>query len=320
MRGGLVPSRLPDDRNDAEYDAADATLWLFEAARLYAEQAPYGDAFLAGDLFDALTTAFDAAEKGTAHGIHVSEEGLFAAADPGFALTWMDAKVGDFVVTPRAGLPVELQALWARGCDTLANLAESLDRSEIAARARQAHRRAVEAFRRRFWCDATGYPYDVISEADGPGSWQDPAIRPNAVIALAVEPRLFDPAQAAALVAVAERDLLTPVGLRTLSPRSPAYRPRYGGGVKERDFAYHQGTVWPYLLGFFVRAAMARRPRDEVRRRALVRLVEQAAMNALAIGQVPELCEAEAPYRPDGCVAQAWSVAELLRALAWDLA
>jgi predicted glycogen debranching enzyme len=320
MRDGLVPSRLPDESNAAEYDAADATLWLFEAARLYAEQAPYGDSFLASDLFDALVAAFEAAQKGAPHHIHLTADGLFAAADPGFALTWMDAKVGDWVVTPRAGMPVELQALWARGCDTLANLADALGRADVAERAREAHRRAVDAFRRRFWCESTGYPFDVISEASGTSSWQDPSIRPNAVIALAVEPRLFDATQAASILAVAERELLTPVGLRTLSPKSPAYRARYGGNVRERDVAYHEGTVWPFLLGFYVRAAMARRPRDETRRQALVRLVARAAQNGLALGQVPELCEPESPFRPDGCVAQAWSVAELLRALAWDLA
>jgi predicted glycogen debranching enzyme len=320
MRDGMVPSRLPDESNAAEYDAADATLWLFEAARLYAEQAPYGDTFLATDLFNGLLAAFDAVQKGGGHNIHVTEDGLYAASDPGFALTWMDAKVGGWVVTPRAGMPVELQALWARGCDTLANLADTLGRSEIAERARAAHRRVVEAFRHRFWCETTGYPYDVVSESRGPSAWQDSSIRPNAVIALAVEPRLFDAAQAASILEVAERELLTPVGLRTLSPKSPSYRARYGGNVRERDVAYHQGTVWPFLLGFYVRAAMARRPRDEARRQSLVRLVARTAQNALALGQVPELCEPESPYRPDGCVAQAWSVAELFRALAWDLA
>jgi predicted glycogen debranching enzyme len=320
MDGGLVPSRLPDEGRPAEFDAADATLWLFEAARLYAEQVEYDDPFLGGELLEALAVAFEAALLGTRHNIHVTEQGLFAASDDGFALTWMDAKIGDFMVTRRAGLPVELQGLWARACDTLANLADGLGRNELAARARLAHGRAIDAFRRRFWCRETGYPFDVVSESMGAGSWQDSAIRPNAVIALAVEPRLFEPAQAASILAVVERELLTPAGLRTLSPRSSGYRTQYRGGVQERDLAYHQGTVWPYLLGYYVRAAMARRPRDEGRRQALVRLVVSAAKNALALGQVPELAEADPPHRPDGCVAQAWSVAELLRALAWDLA
>jgi glycogen debranching enzyme len=187
-------------------------------------------------------------------------------------------------------------------------------------RAKDAHARCLFSFRRRFWCEHTGYPYDVVSEASGETAWSDPAIRPNAVIALAVEPRLFDTHQAQSILAVAERDLVTPAGLRTLSPASDGYSGHYGGGIKDRDSAYHQGTVWPFLLGFYVRAAMRQRPRDPAMRQHLEGLVESALNNALALGQVPEVADAEPPHRPGGCVAQAWSVAELLRALAWDLA
>jgi predicted glycogen debranching enzyme len=320
MQDGLVPNRLPDEGKATEFHAADATLWLFEAARLFVDLVGQSDEFVQGELFDALVGAFEAAQRGTRHNIHVTSEGLFAAADAGFALTWMDAKVGEWVVTPRAGLPIELQALWARACDTVANLAAALGRAELAVRAKDAHARCLFSFRRRFWCEHTGYPYDVVSEASGETAWSDPAIRPNAVIALAVEPRLFDAYQAQAILAVAERDLVTPAGLRTLSPASDGYAGRYGGGVKDRDSAYHQGTVWPFLLGFYVRAAMRQRPRDPAVRQRLEALVESTMSNVLALGQVPEVADAEPPHRPGGCVAQAWSVAELLRALAWDLA
>ena len=232
----------------------------------------------------------------------------------------MDAKVGDWVVTPRAGLPVELQALWARACDTIANLAAALGHAELAVRAKDSHARCLFSFRRRFWCEETGYPYDVVSEAPGAAAWSDRSIRPNAVIALAVEPRLFDAYQAQSILAVAEKDLVTPAGLRTLAPRCAGYCGHYGGGVKDRDSAYHQGTVWPFLLGFYVRAAMRQRQRDPAVRQRLEQLVESAMGNVLALGQVPEIADAEPPHRPAGCVAQAWSVAELLRALAWDLA
>lgn len=319
MADGLVPNRLPDEGRAAEYHAADPTLWLFEAARLYAEKVGYDDTFLRGPLFEALVTGYRAFLKGTRHNIHVTHEGLFAAADPGFALTWMDAKIGEWVVTPRAGLPVELQALWARACDTLDTLATAFGHTALAAEARDAHARALFAFRRRFWCEATGYPYDVISEPHGNSAWQDPTIRPNAVIALAVEPRLFDAQQAASLLAVAERDLLTPVGLRTLAPRTPGYCGRYAGGVRDRDAAYHEGTVWPFLVGFYVRAMRRLRPNDPVVRAQLEKLVQSTVSNCLAIGQVPEVADAEPPHRPGGCIAQAWSVGELLRALAWDL-
>ena len=204
MQDGLVPNRLPDEGRAAEYHTADATLWLFEAARLYAEQVDDSDAFLRTELLQALTIAFSAVVNGTRHNIHLTAEGLYAAADAGFALTWMDAKVGQWAVTPRAGVPVELCALWARGCDTLARLADAFGQSDLAARARSAHERALAAFRRRFWCPATGYPYDVISEIEG--EWNDASIRPNALIALAVEPRAFDDAQATAILHVVERD------------------------------------------------------------------------------------------------------------------
>jgi len=320
MEDGLVPNRLPDEGKPAEYHSADATLWLFEAARLYAEQVGPADPFLRRELFPALVTAFEAAQKGTRHNIHITDDGLFAAADPGFALTWMDAKVGEWVVTPRAGLPVELQGLWAKACDTLASLAAALGQSDLSTRAAAAHARALFAFRRRFWCESTGYPYDVVSESAGEAAWADSAIRPNAVIALAVEPRLFDPQQASSILTVADRDLLTPAGLRTLAPQCAGYRGHYSGGVKERDSAYHEGTVWPFLLGFYVRAAIRQRPHDGAVRKALERLVESVVGNAAALGQVPEVADADPPHHPGGCVAQAWSVAELLRALVWDLA
>lgn len=320
MDDGLVPNRLPDEGKATEYHTADATLWLFEAARLYAEQVGVDDPFVQTELLPALRDAFEAALSGTRHGIHITKEGLYAAGDEGYALTWMDARVGDWVVTPRAGLPVELQALWARGCDTLATLATAAGDELLASRAKDAHARALFAFRGRFWCEATNYPYDVVSmEPSGDEAWADASIRPNAVIALAVEPRLFDAGQAASLLEVAERELLTPAGLRTLAPGSEAYVKRYVGGVRERDAAYHQGTVWPFLLGFYVRAARRQRPNDPQLLATLEDLVESATGNALALGQVPEIADAAPPHKPRGCFAQAWSVAELLRALAWDL-
>jgi predicted glycogen debranching enzyme len=320
MEDGLVPNRIPDDGKACDYHAADATLWLFEAARLYAEQAGMHDLFLRDHLFGALAAAFRAIDKGTRHNIHLTAEGLFAAADVGFALTWMDAKAGGYPLTPRAGLPIELQALWTRACDTMAILADALGNTKLAIHAKDAHARALFSFRRRFWCEATGYPYDVVPESPQDPIRGDASIRPNAVVALAVEPRLFDSQQAASILAVAERELLTPCGLRTLSPRHTAYRGRYRGGVTERDAAYHSGTVWPFLLGFYVRAAVRHKPRDAAFREGLEKLVESAADNVLALGQVPQLADGDPPHYPGGAVAQASSVAELSRALYWDLA
>jgi predicted glycogen debranching enzyme len=320
MQDGLVPNRIPDDGKACDYHAADATLWLFEAVRLYAEQVGMHDLFLRDHLFGALVAAFRAIDKGTRHNIHLTAEGLFAAADADFALTWMDAKIGGHPVTPRTGLPIELQALWTRACDTMAVLADALGNTKLAIHAKDAHARALFSFRRRFWCDATGYPYDVVPESPHEPIRGDASIRPNAVIALAVEPRLFDSQQAASILAVAERELLTPVGLRTLSPRHTAYRGRYRGGVAERDAAYHSGTVWPFRLGFYVRAAVRQKPRDAALRESLERLLESAADNVLALGHVPQLADGDPPHYPGGAVAQAHSVAELSRALYWDLA
>jgi predicted glycogen debranching enzyme len=278
------------------------------------------DAFVRDELFIALVTAFRAIEKGTRHNIHLTAEGLFAADDPAFALTWMDAKTGERAVTRRAGLPIELQALWTRACDTLATVAAALGNTKLAIHAKDAHARSLFSFRRRFWCENTGYPYDVVPESPHDHAQGDASIRPNAVVALAIEPRLFDSHQAASILSVAERELLTPYGLRSLSPRETAYRGHYRGGVGDRDSAYHSGTVWPFLLGFYIRAAARHRPRDPAAREALEKLVESAAGNALALGQVPQLADGDAPHYPGGAVAQACSVAELSRALFWDLA
>jgi glycogen debranching enzyme len=160
----------------------------------------------------------------------------------------------------------------------------------------------------------------VVSDDPQALAVRDARIRPNAIIALAVEPRLFDARETESMLAVAKRELVTPAGLRTLARTDKGYRGHYGGGVKERDRAYHEGTVWPFLLGFYVRAAIRHRPHDAAHRDTLIRLVSSAADNCLALGQVPELADGDPPHRPSGCVAQAWSVAELLRALAWDLA
>jgi predicted glycogen debranching enzyme len=219
-------------------------------------------------------------------------------------------------VTSRAGCPVELTALWARGCDTLSRLARAAGDLPLQQRAAEERTRARRAFQARFWCAETGYPFDVVSEApDGEGSIRDASVRANAVLALSVDPDCFTPEQADAVLARARRDLLTPAGLRTLAPGQPGYSGRYAGNVAARDAAYHQGTVWPWLLGAYVRAAR-RRGAD---RRELLALVESAAGNAVAVGQVPEVADGDPPHAPSGCFAHAWSVAELLRALVWDL-
>jgi predicted glycogen debranching enzyme len=322
MADGLVPARLPEPTNGAgnaapDYGSADATLWLFEAARHMADVLGDTHPFVAGKLYPALVSAFEAVLRGTHNGIHLAPDGLFVAGRAGDALTWMAARVGAEPVTSRAGCAVELSALWARGADTLARLARAAGHVPLEQRALAARDRARAAFHARFWCEETAYPYDVISETDaGEGSFRDACVRPNAVLALSIDPASFTPERARLTVERAHRELLTPAGLRTLAPSDPRYLGRYGGDVKARDGAYHQGTAWPWLLGAYARAALRTGVEDAA---TLERRVAEAAQNELALGQVAELADGEPPHAPGGAVAQAWNVAELLRVLAWDL-
>jgi predicted glycogen debranching enzyme len=322
MKEGLVPNRLPDEGGEPDMHAADATLWFFEAARLLADTLGDDHVFVQRELLPGLTNSFEAILRGTRQGIRVTEQGLVAAGQPGDALTWMDARVGGRAVTSRAGCPVELTALWAKGCETLARLARAAMQIVLADRAERACKRAREAFHARFWCEATGYPYDVVGDGgEGDGETKDDAsIRPNAIIALAVDPACFSPERARATLSRARAELVTPAGLRTLSPLDPRYVGRYNGGVSERDRAYHQGTAWPWLIGSYVRATRGSVPPEDPLAKELPALVAQIASNELAVGQVPEIAWGNPPHVPSGCPAQAFSVAELLRVVVRDLA
>jgi predicted glycogen debranching enzyme len=324
MQDGLVPNRIPDAGEAPEFHTADATLWLFEAARLVADKLGEDHPFVKDELLTALRSAFDAALRGTRNNIRITPEGLFAAGHPGDSLTWMDARVDNRAITSRVGCPVELSALWAKGCETLVHLARAAGDSELAARAVVACHNARRAFRERFFNEANGFCFDVLDPDNGLVG--DPAVRCNAILALAVDPDCFTLDRAHALLERARNELVTPAGVRTLSPYDPQYKGRYRGGVLERDSAYHQGTVWQWPLGFYVRAA-ARHAKEHagcnlpgIDRDTLRRLVESAATNALCVGQVAEIADGDAPHAPNGCFAQAWSVSELYRALAWDLA
>lgn len=320
MRDGLVPSRLPDDGAPDEHNAVDASLLLFGVSRRLADAIGASDPFITSTLLPALAGVFGSYLQGTRHGIHVTAEGLLAAGDSATSLTWMHARVNGRPVTSRGGVPVEVQALWTQACDTMAALAPEVGDKELAEAASAARDRARQAFRQRFWCEATQYPYDVVSEQSvGPEAWADAAVRPNAIMALAVDPELFTVDQARAILAVAERELLTPMGLRTLSPRDPQYRGIYGGGIAARDSAYHQGTVWPYLTGSYAKAVRRAYPDDTNRLAAVRGTIESMLDNNLAVGQVAEIADGDAPHRPNGCVADAANVAELLRALVEDL-
>ena len=320
QRDGLVPFRLESSEAGQLPPAPDATLWLFEVTRELLEVVGPEDPFVRRRLYPALLKAFVRLQHGRKYGIWLSRDGLLANGFHQLALTWMDARLGDLPVTPRRGLAVEFQALWARGCETLAELARAYRHRGIQRAAQGACYRAREAFRERFWCNETDYPFDCLSEEfDSADAWADASVRPNAVIALAVDPELFDGWQAAAIIGRARDELLTPRGLRSLSPRERAYRGHYEGRPEERHTSYHQGTAWAFLLGAFVRATLRLSPDDAELRAELTGCVESALQGGPVLGHVAQLADGEVPHRWRGCPAQGWSAGELLRALTVEL-
>ena len=304
---GMLPNRFPDGGEAPEYNSADATLWYFVAALRYLE-ATADDEFVLGELLPVFEEIVSWHLRGTRHGIHVDEDGLLYAGAPGTPLTWMDAKVGDWVVTERQGKPVEIQALWYNALVILADLRKRAGRTDDAAamllRAKQVKERFVELF----WNDDAGCLYDVVD-----GDRLDASIRPNQVFALALPYPLLPKDKARAVLAVIEEKLLTPYGLRSLAPDDSSYRGRYEGGPAERDASYHQGTVWSWLLGPYADALVKTngavgKPKA---RKAFEGLVPH--LSEAGLGSISEIFDGDAPHAPRGCTAQAWSVGEMLR-------
>ncbi len=321
QRGGLLPECVPVPGTRRPKPLPDATLWLFEVARELERRAGPDAPLLRDKLYPRLVRAFLRLRRPKARFVWLSADGLIVNGAPTVALTWMDAHVGADLVTPRAGIAIEHQALWFQATSTLARLARRYGHERVRALAEQHAADAATAFRARFWCNESEYPYDCLSEApDMADAWADSSIRPNALIALAVAPALFEHWQAQAIIERVRAELLTPRGVRSLSPRDPRYIGQFAGGMEEREVAYHRGTVWTHLLGFYVRAAVALVGDDVDIHYDLRGLVEQAADEGLLLGQVAQLADGDPPHRPRGCPAQATSVAELLRALVDDLA
>ena len=304
---GMLPNLFPD-RGEPEYNTVDAVLWYFEAVRAYYDTTQ--DNSLIEDLFPALVEVVDWHQRGTRYGIHVAEDGLLWAGEPGAQLTWMDAKVDDWVVTPRIGKPVEINALWYNALRVMVYLGQKL--GQPTQRYEQLAQRCRQGFA-RFWSAADGYCFDVI---DGPEG-NDNALRPNQIFAVALpygnlpgEPLLTSEQQAAVVEAVAA-NLVTSYGLRSLAPSHPDYVGTYGGDRYQRDGSYHQGTVWGWLMGPFVQAHF-KLYRDPAA--ALSFLLPFADhLNAAGLGSISEIFDGDAPHTPRGCFAQAWSVAEVLR-------
>ena len=308
MDQGMVPNRFPDRGEAPEYNSVDATLWLFEAARAFGEHT--GDhEFVRERLYGKLKEAVEWHVRGTRYGIHVDRDGLLASGEEGEQLTWMDAKVGDRVVTPRRGKPVEIQALWYNALRALEEMAERFGEGDVANDLGALAARARVSFAAQFWNGAAGCLYDVVD-----GDRRDGSIRPTQIFTISLRHRVLgNDGLARRVLDVVERELLTPAGLRTLSPADAAYCGRYEGGVASRDGAYHQGTVWPWLMGPFV-TAYRKVKGDDARVDEWLRAFA-TQMEAACLGQLPEIADGDAPHAPRGCVAQAWSVGELLRVL-----
>jgi predicted glycogen debranching enzyme len=303
---GMLPNRFPDRGEAPEYNAVDASLWYVVAVHELLEAGGAG-----GDearrLEQACREILAGYAAGTRYGIRLDDDGLLAAGVPGWQLTWMDARVGDHVVTPRIGKPVEVQALWLNALAAARRWTSEWE--PVLARGRR-------SFAERFWNAGRGHLHDVVDTDHQPGVC-DARLRPNQIFAVGGLPlALLEGPRARRVVDAVERALWTPLGLRSLAPGERGYAGRYAGGPAERDGAYHQGTVWPWLLGPFVEAWVRVRGatpavKDEARRRFLAPL--QAHLAEAGLGHVSEIADADAPHAPNGCPFQAWSLGELLR-------
>ncbi|MEO7001515.1 MAG: amylo-alpha-1,6-glucosidase [Ktedonobacterales bacterium] len=315
---GMIPNRFPDSGGGPpEYNTVDATLWLFHALGAYLDAT--GDQALLAELFDRLAESVGWYERGTRYGIGVDPaDGLLRAGAAGAQLTWMDAKVGDWVVTPRRGKPVEINTLWHRALTLMGVWARQLNRDSAPY---DRLRALVEAnFLRRFWYAAGGYLADVV-DVEGQSGAIDWSLRPNQVFALTLAQPLIPPEQARLVVSLVGRELLAPLGLRTLAPDDPRFIGVYSGDQHARDAAYHQGTVWPWLLGVYADARDAYPPTDDDGNAAsgngnwLAALLRPYYdhLFVAGLGTISEITWGALPFTPVGCIAQAWSVAEVLR-------
>ena len=312
---GLIPNRFPDRGEPPEYNTVDATLWFFEAARAYLAYTNDAE-FVCTELYPVFVDIILWHVRGTRYGIGVDASGLLNSGAPGVQLTWMDAKIGDWVVTPRRGKPVEIQALWYNALCILGDLARRFQDNDDKLRYGHMANTAKSSFNQLFWNDATGCLDDVV-EGDVP----DPAIRANQIFAVSLPYSMLSTEQARKVVEKVQEHLLTPYGLRTLSPSDPQYRGRYTGGPLERDGAYHQGTVWPWLMGPFIRAYIKVHDHSAAARDQAAVWLEPLKNHLTdgGLGQISEVFDGDAPRQPHGCIAQAWSVAEILRAYVEDV-
>lgn len=305
---GLIPNMFPEGEQQGLYHSADATLWYFHAIDRYLEAT--GDRETLRHLLPKLLEIVDCHLKGTRFGIGVDpKDGLVRQGQELYQLTWMDAKVGDWVVTPRRGKAVEINALWYNALRLLERwVREEMGEEAAQPLAEQAARTRI-SFNRRFWYEEGGYLYDVVDGEDGK---DDPACRPNQLLAISLRHPVLDRVRWESVMQVVLERLVTPVGLRSLAPGEPDYKPKYYGDLRSRDAAYHQGTVWAWLIGPFIDGWLKLYPEDRVGARRYLEGFKKE-LEQSCVGQISEVFDAESPFTPRGCIAQAWSIAEALR-------
>ncbi|MGI8556175.1 MAG: amylo-alpha-1,6-glucosidase, partial [Pyrinomonadaceae bacterium] len=308
ISAGMIPNRFPDAGETAEYNTIDATLWYFEAIRAYTEKTNDYE-FVRTNLYEKLVDIMLRHIYGTRYNIHLDTDGLLFAGADKTQLTWMDAKDGDTVFTPRIGKPVEIQALWYNALKIMARFAEEFDDLKDHDLYDSMAFAAKETFNRMFWNEADGCLFDVVENGN-----RDASVRPNQIFALSLpHPILTDAEKAKKIIAKVENELLTPAVLRSLAPHDSRYCPVYAGTPFARDSCYHQGTVWAWLIGGFADAYRKFYPdaADEKIKDILAGFENQ--LTEAGIGQISEIFDAAAPFTPRGCPAQAWSIAEVLR-------
>jgi predicted glycogen debranching enzyme len=307
VRDGLIPNLFPEGQREGLYHTADATLWYFHALARYLRTT--GDRETLRHLLPTLRDIVDHHVRGTHFGIRVDPaDGLLTQGAPGYQLTWMDAKVGDWVVTPRRGKAVEINALWHNALRLLENWCREEGDIQAATNLAAQAERAASSFNRRFWHPQGNYLLDIVDGEHG----DDDALRPNQLLAISLDHPVLDPQHWMAVLQSVTGALLTPVGLRTLAPGHPDYKANYDGDLRARDAAYHQGTVWAWLIGPYIDAWLKVHPGELAQAREQLRGFLDHLGDA-CVGSVSEIFDAQPPYRARGCIAQAWSVAEVLR-------
>lgn len=311
---GMLPNRFPDAADEAEYNTVDATLWYFEAIRAYVEKTGDYD-FVRENLYGKLAETIAWHLRGTRYNIHVDTDGLLYAGIDGVQLTWMDAKIGNWVVTPRIGKPVEIQALWYNALKIMADFAMKFGDEQDRHRYEAMAETAKQSFNAVFWNDAEDCLFDVVINGKRDGS-----VRPNQIFAASLPYSMLSIGQAQKVVEKVEAELLTPVGLRSLSPKDKDYCPIYIGSPLQRDSAYHQGTVWGWPIGAFVDAYRRVYPNGHQTETRVEEILSgfKTHLTVAGLGQISEIFDAGAPHKPRGCIAQAWSVAEVLRVIKQD--